>query len=88
MVDEKINWQRLGDECQKINKIVNKYDEIQKWKIAYGNIVLNLQYYHLKSSFLKELREDFPEYELSIQSETVIIPLKQNITKKETCEEE
>jgi hypothetical protein len=39
-MNEKINWEQLIQECNKINKIVNQTDRLNSWKIEYGEIVI------------------------------------------------
>ena len=76
-MNEKINWEQLIRECNKINQIVNQTNMLNSWKIEYGEIVIYVNSYSLENTFFNELNKHFPQYILDIQSENRIrIPLK------------
>ena len=83
-MNEKINWEQLIQECNKINKIVNQTDRLNSWKIEYGEIVIYVNSDSLEHTVFNELNKHFPQYILDIQLENIIrIPLKQNNIRKE-----
>ena len=87
-MNEKINWEQLSQECNKINQIVNQTDRLNSWKIEYGELVIYVNSYSIENTFFKELNKHFPQYTLDIQSKEnrIKIPLTQNNIRKEEKE--